>query len=71
MMGHGESGHEHGSMMQQCMNMMNSMIGGSATDTSSVTSMGLNLPPSLIVALILTGALGYLLGARRFKKARA
>jgi hypothetical protein len=67
MMGHGEAGHEHGGMMQQCMDMMNSMMGGSATDTSSVASMGLNLPPSMIVALLLTGALGYLLGARRFR----
>jgi hypothetical protein len=65
-MGHSESGHEHSGMMQQCMDMMNSMMGGSATDTSSVASMGLNLPPSMIVALLLTGALGYLLGARRF-----
>ena len=66
MMGHGESGHEHAGMMQQCMNMMNSVMGG-VTDTSSGASMGLNLPLSLIVALILTGALGYLLGARRFR----
>jgi hypothetical protein len=65
MMGHGEAGHEHGGMMQQCMDMMNSMMGG-ATDTSSVATMRLNLPPSMIVALLLTGALGYLLGARRF-----
>lgn len=66
MMGHGEAGHEHGGMMQQCMDMMNSMMGG-ATDTSSVATMRLNLPPSMIVALLLTGALGYLLGARRFR----
>ncbi len=52
-------------MMQQCMDMMSSMMGGSATDMSSVSSMGANLPLSLVVGLILVGALGYLLGARR------
>jgi hypothetical protein len=66
-MGHSGSGHEHGGMMQQGTDMMNSMMGGSATDTSSVASMGLNLPPSMIVALLLWGALGYLLGARGFR----
>lgn len=67
MMGHehdGESG-VMGSMMQQCMDMMNSMMGGGATDTSTVFSMGSNLPPSLVVGLILAVGLGYLLGARR------
>lgn len=54
MMDHGESGHEPAGMMQQCMDMMNSMM-GSAADTSSVASMGFNLPLSLIAALILRG----------------
>ncbi len=63
----GMMGEDGGSgMMQQCMDMMSSMMGGSATtDMSSVSSMGANLPLSLVVGLILVGALGYLLGARR------
>ncbi len=63
MMGHdGESGHEHdgSGMMQQCMDMMNSMMGG-ASDMSSAASMGFDLSLSLVVALVLVGALGYLL----------
>ncbi len=52
-------------MMQQCMDMMSSMMGSGATDMSSVSSMGANLPLSLVVGLILAGALGYMLGARR------
>jgi hypothetical protein len=52
-------------MMQQCMDMMSSMMGGGATDMSAVSSMGANLPLSLVVGLVLVGALGYLLGARR------
>lgn len=67
MMGHehdGESDMMSG-MMQQCMDMMNSMMGGGATDTSTVTYMGSNLPPSLVVGLTLAVGLGYLLGARR------
>ena len=62
MMGHehdGESG-----MMQQCMDMMSSMMSG-ATDTSTIAYMGSNLPPSLVVWLILAVGLGYLLGSRR------
>ncbi len=68
MMGHehnGGAGHEHDSMMQWCMEMMNSMMGGGAMDPSSMSSMGLNLPLSLVLALILVGALGYLLGRAR------
>lgn len=49
-------------MMQQCMDMMNSMMGGGTTDTSTVSSMGANLPLSLVVGLILAVGLGYLLG---------
>jgi hypothetical protein len=52
-------------MMQQCMDMMNSMMGGGATDTSAVSYMGANMPLSLVVGLVLVGALGYLVGARR------
>ena len=59
-------GNDSGSgMMQQCMDMMNSMMGGGATDTSTISSMGANMPLSLVIGLVLVGALGYLLGARR------
>ncbi len=67
MMGSAQEGHEgyHG-MMQQCMDMMSSMIGGTM-DTNVMSSMGLDLPLSLLVALILVWGLGYMLGARRFR----
>ncbi len=64
-------GHEHdGSgmmdgMMQHCIEMMNSMMGSGAMDISDISSMGLNLPLSLLVGLLLVGALGYLLGRSR------
>ncbi len=54
-------------MMQQCMDVMSSMMGGGATDMSAVSSMGANLPLSLVVGLVLVGAFGYLLGARKAK----
>ncbi len=63
MMGSEHEGHQ--GMMQQCMDMMNSMMGGGTTDTSTVSSMGANLPLSLVVGLILAVGLGYLLGGRR------
>ncbi len=66
-------GHEHdgGSgmmdgMMQRCMEMMGSMMGGSTEHANGATSsMGFDLPLSLIAVLVLAGALGYLLGVRR------
>ncbi len=59
-------GNDSGSgMMQQCMDMMNSMMGGSATDTSTISFMSANMPLSLVVGMVLVGALGYFLGARR------
>jgi hypothetical protein len=66
MMGEAHEG-EHG-MMQQCMEMMNSVMGGGTTDSSSMGSMGSNLPLTLLLALALVGALGYLLGAARNAK---
>ena len=68
MMGHEDgSGHEHdgSGMMQQCMDMMNSMMGNGDTEATGMSSMGLNLPLTLIFALVLVGVLGYLLGMRR------
>ena len=69
MMGEEHEGHQ--GMMQHCMDMMNAMMGGGATDTSSTASMGSNLPLSLAVALVLAVALGYLLGAVRKSKTQA
>ena len=66
MMGEEHEG-EHG-MMQQCMEMMNSMMGGGAMDASGTASMGSNLSLALAVALVLAVALGYLLGAARKAK---
>jgi glutamate/tyrosine decarboxylase-like PLP-dependent enzyme len=65
----GEEEHEgaHG-MMQQCMEMMNSMMGGGAMDASGTASMGSNLSLALAVTLGLAVALGYLLGAARKSK---
>ena len=64
----GMMGQDGGSgMMQQCMDMMSSMMGGGATDMSAMSSMGANLPLSLVVGLVLVGAFGYLLGTRRAK----
>ncbi len=63
MMGEEHEG-EHG-MMQQCTEMMNSMMGGGTMDSSSTASMGSNLPLTLILALGLAVALGYLVGAAR------
>jgi hypothetical protein len=61
----GEEHEGNHSMMQHCMEMMNSMRGGGATDASSTASMGSNLPLSLMVALVLAVVLGYLLGVAR------
>jgi len=63
----GGSGHEHdgAGMMQHCMDMMNSMMGGGTMGSRSMGSMGSNLPLTLLLALVLVGALGYLLGAAR------
>jgi hypothetical protein len=69
MMGEEHEG-EHG-LMQQCMEMMNSMMGGGATDASSTATMGSNLPLSLMGALVLAVALGYLLGKARSSRAQA
>jgi hypothetical protein len=66
MMGEEHEGN-HG-MMQHCMDMMNSMMGGGAMDASGTASMGSNLPLTLAVALVLAVALGYLLGAVRNSK---
>ena len=66
MMGEEHDG-AHG-MMQQCMEMMNSMMGGGAMDASGTASMGSNLPLGLAVTLVLAVALGYLLGAARKSK---
>ena len=63
MMGEEHEGHQ--GMMQHCMDMMNSMMGGGTMDSSSMGSMGSNLPLTLLLALVLVGALGYLLGAAR------
>jgi hypothetical protein len=60
MMGNAHEGEQ--GMMQHCMEMMNSIMGGSTMDATSTASMGFNLPLSLVVALILAGTLGYLLG---------
>ncbi len=70
MMGHdGGSGHEHGGsgMMQQCMDMMNSMMGGASDASGAMSTMGLDLSLSLAVVLILVGTLGYLLGRSRVR----
>ena len=69
MMGMTEGAHEgdHG-MMQHCMEMMNSMMGGGAMDASGAASMGSNLSLALAVTLVLAVALGYLLGAARKSK---
>ena len=68
MMGTTEGAHEgdHG-MMQHCMEMMNSMMGGGAMDASTTATMGSNLPLYLMVAL----GLGYLVGKARSSRARA
>jgi len=50
------------------MDMMNSMMGGGTMDSSSMGSMGSNLPLTLLLALVLAVALGYLLGAARKSK---
>ena len=72
MMGMSEGAHEgdHG-MMQHCMEMMNSMMGSGEMDASSISSMGSNLPLSLMSALVLAVALVYLLGAARRARAQA
>jgi hypothetical protein len=72
MMGMPEDAHEgdHG-MMQHCMEMMNSMMGSDAMNASNTAAMGSNLPLSLMVALVLAVALGYLLGAARRTRAQA
>ena len=69
MMGRPEDAQEgdHG-MMQHCMEMMNSMMGGGAMDASGAASMGSNLSLALAVTLVLAVALGYLLGAARRSK---
>lgn len=67
MMGHehdGESGMMDG-MMQHCMDMMNSVMGNGGSEATGMSSMGLNLPLTLIAALALVGVLGYLLGRAR------
>ena len=69
MMGEEHEG-EHG-MMQQCMEMMNSMMGGGAMDASSTAAVGSNLSLSLMVALGLAAGLGYLLGKARSSRAQA
>jgi hypothetical protein len=55
-------------MMQQCMEMMNSMMDGGAMDASGTASMGSNLSLALAATLVLAVALGYLLGAARKSK---
>jgi hypothetical protein len=68
----GGSGHEHDGMgmMQHCMDMMNSMMGGGTMDSSSTASMGSSLPLTLVLALVLAVALGYLVGAARRTRTR-
>ncbi len=61
MMENGQEGHQ--GMMQQCMDMMNSMMGSGGSEATGMSSMGLNLPLTLIAALALVGILGYLLGS--------
>jgi hypothetical protein len=53
------------------MEMMNSMMGSDAMNASSTAAMGSNLPLSLMVALVLAVALGYVLGAGRRARAQA
>jgi hypothetical protein len=66
----GEEHEGHRGMMQHCMDMMNSMMGGGAIDSSSTASMGSSLPLSLMVALVLAVTLGYLLGVARRARAQ-
>ncbi len=67
MMGHehnGESG-MMGSMMQHCLDMMNLVMGSGGSEATGMSSMGFNLSLSLVVALVMVGVLGYLLGRVR------